>query len=63
MLAAALCIAAALCARLGPTPDAAQPRRETVRLLRILTVSSALLFGLAIVYQTAATVIIPPCIR
>lgn len=61
--ALAICAGSALCARLGLGPAGEEPRRQTLHLLAILTVSSAGLFGLAILFQMAASAIIPPCAR
>ncbi len=63
VLALAACLACVLCARLGWVSSERNAHRETVRLLGVLALSSAALFGLAIAYQMAASAIIPPCAR
>lgn len=62
-LAIAACLGAVLLGRRASTARAGDRRDETLRLLTALSFSSAALFGLAILYQVAATLIIPSCAR
>jgi hypothetical protein len=63
LFAFAACVGAGLAGRLAWGPIEGPARRQTLHLLGFLALSSAVLFALAILYQMAATWIIPSCAR